>query len=53
VVRRNVAQTQSSAARLLMRVRFDNRSRLRELAAREPPPRVAIFRGAEETLILS
>ncbi len=30
---------------------YDNRSRLRELAARAQPPRIAIFHGADDTLI--
>jgi hypothetical protein len=49
---REVAATLfSKPASYLLLENYDNRSRLRELAERETPPRVAIFHGTEDTLI--
>lgn len=41
----------SRPASYLLRENYDNHARVLELAARIPPPRVAIFHGADDTLI--
>ena len=38
-------------ASYLLLENYDNRTRIRELAQRSPPPRIAIFHGTEDTLI--
>jgi uncharacterized protein len=38
-------------AAMLLRENYDNAARLRELAARTPPPRIAIFHGTADRLI--
>jgi uncharacterized protein len=38
-------------AAMLLLENYDNRARLRELAERNPPPRIAIFHGTADTLI--
>ena len=49
---REVAATLfTKPASYLVRESYDNRTRLRELGQRTPPPRVAIFHGTEDTLI--
>ena len=45
------AQLFTKPASLLLLENYDNRARLRELAARESPPRVTIFHGTADTLI--
>jgi pimeloyl-ACP methyl ester carboxylesterase len=45
------AQHFSRPASWLLRENYDNRARLRELTARTPPPRIAIFHGTADTLI--
>jgi len=41
----------SRPASWLLREDYDNRARLREILARTPPPRIAIFHGTADTLI--
>jgi hypothetical protein len=50
-LREEAATLFSKPASYLLRENYDNRSRLRELAGRATPPRVAIFHGTEDTLI--
>jgi hypothetical protein len=50
-LREEAATLFSKPASYLLLENYDNRSRLRELAERETPPRVAIFHGTEDTLI--
>lgn len=50
-LREEAARLFSKPASYLLLENYDNRSRLRELAERESPPRVAIFHGTADTLI--
>lgn len=50
-MREMAAELFSRPASYLLLENYDNRARLRELAGRELPPRVAIFHGAADTLV--
>ena len=50
-LREEAAALMSKPLSYLLRESYDNRTRLRELAQRTPPPGVAIFHGTEDTLI--
>ena len=50
-LREEAATLFSKPASYLLLENYDNRSRLRELAQRNTPPRVAIFHGTADTLI--
>ena len=50
-LREVAARLFTKPASYLLLESYDNRSRIRELAAREAPPRIAIFHGTADTLV--
>ena len=50
-LREMAAQLFTKPAALLLLENYDNRSRIRELAARESPPRITIFHGTADALV--